>query len=95
MDDLEVLVIEQEEELVFEAPLELVFNFGADGLELIVQEDAEIVLSNDEIELLTIGEQGPPGGLYEIPAWTLLTKLSVGPTAPLNPAVNDLWVDTH
>lgn len=97
MDDLEVIVENEVQELVFEAPLELVFE--DDGLTLNVDDpDFELVIDDDSIQILTIAEQGPPGppgGEFPVPEWVLLTKITVADTAPASPSIGDLWVDTH
>lgn len=88
------------EVVVNEDPLELVFN--DQPLEVLVQEDnysidiaqdvTEIVIDSEDIEILTIAEQGPPGvgggsgGLFDI---------AVGTTPPSNPVVGQLWLDMN
>ena len=91
-DILEVVVLDE--------PLELVFN--DQPLEVLIQEDnytvqitpdaTEIIIDSEDIEVLTIAEQGPPGagggsgGLF---------PMSVGLTPPSNPSVGDLWLDMN
>ena len=88
------------EVVVNEDPLELAFN--DQPLEVLIQEDnfvvqisqdvTEIVIDSEDIEILTIAEQGPPGvgggsgGLFDI---------AVGTTPPSNPQVGDLWLDMN
>ena len=88
------------EVVVTENPLEIVFN--DQPLEVLVQEDnysidiqqdvTELTITSEDIEILTIAEQGPPGvsggsgGLFPI---------SVGNTPPSAPAIGDLWLDIN
>lgn len=91
-DILEVAVTENPLELVFDdQPLEVLIqedNFVVD----IAQDVTEIVITSEDIEILTIAEQGPPGvgggsgGLF---------PMSVGTTPPSNPQVGDLWLDMN
>ena len=88
------------EVVVTENPLEIVFN--DQPLEVLVQEDnylidiaqdvTEIIITSEDIEVLTIAEQGPPGvgggsgGLFDI---------TVGNTPPTNPQPGQLWLDMN
>ena len=88
------------EVVIHENPLELVFD--DQPLEVLIQEDnfeiavdevhTEVVIQNQDIEILTIAEQGPPGvggsggGFFHI---------AVGNTPPQSPQVGDLWLDTN
>lgn len=88
------------EVVVNENPLELVFN--DQPLEVLIQEDnftvqisqdvTEIIIDSEDIEILTIAEQGPPGvgggsgGLFDI---------TVGNTPPSSPTIGQLWLDTN
>jgi hypothetical protein len=104
-DVLEVVIEEVDLELAFEADSELVF--VDDGLELTVVADAEVIVQDETVELLTDSEPGIPGygTIGQILAkktstsfdveWIPHTKIHVGTTAPVGPAVGDLWVDTN
>ena len=91
-DILEVVVTENPLELVFnDQPLEVLMqedNFVVD----IKQDVTEIVFNSEDIEILTIAEQGPPGvgggsgGIFPI---------HVGNTPPSSPSIGDLWLDTN
>lgn len=87
------------EVVVTENPLELVFN--DQPLEVLIQEDnfvvdikqdvTEIVFNSEDIEILTIAEQGPPGvggggsgGLFPI---------IVSQDPPVNAPIGTLWLD--
>jgi hypothetical protein len=51
---------------------------------LVVQNDAGTVLQkNEEFSVVLAGQLGPPG------------NISVGPVAPANPYIGQLWVDTN
>ena len=90
-DILEVVVTENPLELVFDdQPLEVLIqedNFVVD----IAQDVTEITFTSEDIEILTIAEQGPPGvggggsgGLFPI---------IVSATAPVNAPIGTLWLD--
>ena len=78
-----------------------------DGLEFIVNTDAEIIIQDDVIELLTDSEPGIPAGgmVNQVLAkrtstsfdveWVPQTKITVGTIPPSSPAIGDLWVDTN
>jgi hypothetical protein len=91
-DILEVVVTENPFEIVFnDQPLEVLVQ--EDNYEVsVTQNDTEVLISSEDVEILTIAEQGPPGvgggtgGLFDI---------TVSSTAPLNPVVGQLWLDTN
>ena len=91
-DILEVTVIEQPFEVVFDdASLEVLIQ--EDNLDIAVSNpDTEVVILNEDVSILTIAEQGPPGvgggsgGLF---------PMSVGITPPSNPSIGDLWLDMN
>ena len=104
-DNLEIIIENNDLELVFASPTELVF--VDDGLELTVLADAEIIISDDILELLTDSEPGIPanGLIGQVLAkrssvsfdveWVSNTKIHVGTTPPSSPSIGDLWVDTN
>ena len=91
-DILEVVVLDEQFELAFnDQPLEVLIQ--EDNLTVQISQDVtEIVIDSEDIEILTIAEQGPPGvgggsgGLF---------PMSVGTTPPSNPQVGDLWLDMN
>lgn len=91
-DILEVVVLDEQFELAFnDQPLEVLIQ--EDNLSVQISQDVtEIVIDSEDIEILTIAEQGPPGvgggsgGLF---------PMSVGLTPPSNPQVGDLWLDMN
>ena len=92
-DILEVVVLDE--------PLELVFN--DQPLEVLIQEDnytvqitpdvTEIVIDSEDIEILTIAEQGPPGVGGDGSGGIL--PIYIGTTAPANPQLGQLWLDIN
>lgn len=109
MSDVYELVIEQNDiELVSDDALELVLSDDT-GVELVfdLENQLEVVLSDDSFELLLDSEPGiPAGGLvgqvlakksstsFDV-EWIPNVKITVGLTAPTSPAIGDLWVDTN
>ena len=87
-DILEVVLVENPLELVFnDQPLEVLIT--EDAYEIAVNEvHTEIVIDTQDIEILTIAEQGPPGVGGDFP-------IHIGNTPPEDPAVGDLWLDTN
>jgi hypothetical protein len=91
-DILEVVVLDEQFELAFnDQPLEVLIQ--EDNFVVQISQDVtEIVIDSEDIEILTIAEQGPPGvgggsgGLF---------PMSVGLTPPSNPQVGDLWLDMN
>ena len=91
-DILEVVVTENPFEIVFnDQPLEVLIQ--EDNLEVsVTQNITEVIIDSQDIEILTIAEQGPPGvgggsgGLFDI---------TVGNTPPSNPIQGQLWLDTN
>ena len=89
-DILEVVVLDEQFELAFnDQPLEVLVqedNYSID----IAQDVTEITFTSEDIEILTIAEQGPPGvggggsgGLFPI---------IVSATAPVNAPIGTLWL---
>ena len=92
MDYFEVIVSDTQQELVFNDPV-LELAFIEENFELALNTpDLEVSIDNDFIEILSVAEQGPPG--VSAP-WTMLTKITVSSSAPVNPQVGELWVDTN
>lgn len=86
-DILEVVIVENPFELVFnDQPLEVLI--AEDAYEISVNEvHTEILLDTQDIEVLTIAEQGPPGvGGFGV---------HIGNNPPEDPDIGDLWLDTN
>ena len=89
-DILEVVVLDEQFELAFnDQPLEVLIQ--EDNFVVQISQDVtEIVIDSEDIEILTIAEQGPPGvggggsgGLFPI---------IVSATEPVNAPVGTLWL---
>lgn len=105
-DILEVVILDEQLELVFDGALELVFT--DDSTEVIVDDVLEVVIDEQVFELLTDSEPGIPAGgspgqvlakksatHFDVEWVTIATKITVGATPPPSPNVGDLWVDTN
>lgn len=87
------------EVVVNEDPLELVFS--DQPLEVLIQEDnftvqiaqdvTEITIDSQDIEILTIAEQGPPG----VGGGGSGLAIYTGPTAPSNAPIGAIWIETN
>ena len=89
-DILEVVVTENPFEIVFiDQPLEVLVQ--EDNLEVSVsQELTEVVIDSQDIEILTIAEQGPPG----VGGGGSGLAIYTGPTAPSNAPIGAIWIET-
>ena len=54
-----------------------------DNYEVLVETDAEILITQEAIEILA---------LEAAPAWTWSTKITVSSTPPVNPRLGDVWI---
>ena len=89
-DILEVVVLDEQFELAFnDQPLEVLIQ--EDNYTIQISQDVtEIVIDSEDIEILTIAEQGPPGvgggsgGLFPI---------IVSQDPPANAPIGTLWLD--
>lgn len=88
-DVLEVQIIEEPQELVFDnQPLEVLIQ--EDNFEVLIDPDIqnEVLISDEHVEILTIAEQGPAGVGGDFP-------LIISTTPPTSPNTGDLWLDIN
>lgn len=82
-DIFEVTVIEQPLQIEFTDEL-LSVQIVEDNFDITVNNiETAVEINSEDIELLTIAEQGPPGGDFPI---------TISENAPANPTVGDLWL---
>ena len=82
-DIFEVTVIEQPLQIEFTDEL-LSVQIVEDNFDITVNNiETAVEINSEDIELLTIAEQGPPGGDFPI---------TISANAPANPTVGDLWL---
>lgn len=85
-DIFEIIVIEQPFQIEFTDEL-LTVQVVEDNYDITVNNiETAVEIASQDIEVLTIAEQGPPGGDFPI---------TVSATAPLNPVLGDLWLDIN
>jgi len=90
-DILEVVVTENPFEIVFiDQPLE-VFIQEDNFVTEISQNVTEVVIDSQDIEILTIAEQGPPG----VGGGGSGLAIYTGPTAPSNAPIGAIWIETN